>query len=128
MSVNKLRQYFFPYVISILGYMYLVFRIWNKLEQYKIYQSTGADETTEAYTHSFVSLTIATCYLIVLAITIILAIVEYKIVKKHNTNKFYKNKFQTIFNNILNIIFWTGIVLAPMPLYTFFLILLGNLF
>lgn len=110
MKIAALKNYIFPNLMSISGYLYFIYLYLYRFESSRIYIQPGADETVEAYSHTFEGFAVLVIFIIISLVFFILSIVEYLIRKKCSSNVILKNKLPKSIEIIHSILFWIGIL------------------
>lgn len=110
MKIADFKNYIFPNLMSISGYLYFIYFYLYRFESSRIYIQPGADETVKAYSHSFEGFAVLVIFIIISLVFFILSIVEYLIRKKCSSNVILKNKLPKFIEIIHSILFWIGIL------------------
>ena len=124
MNFADIRKYLSPHLMAMCAYLHLFFAIWTKFESLKIYALPGADETSEAYSMTFLSLHESILYLSIIFLLFLLTIIEIFADKKYNKNVLKSLNSSYLFRYV----FWTGMVLVFLPFYFFLDLILNHVF
>ena len=110
-DLNKSKNYLSNNLISLFGYLCSFYWYYYTNETKQIFNSPGADETVEAYAHSFNGISSIIFELIILCLLIFCFVIEIYIKNRFNIK--YIKDFQSIkiLKQIHSIFYWIGIVL-----------------
>lgn len=111
-KISKLKNYISAHLMSLCGYLYNVHLYFYNLETPKIFSDPGADETVEAYAHTFHYFIVLAFYFVIIVLLILSCIIENILKKKFNINIFQKFPINIAISKVYNIIFWIGIMLV----------------
>ncbi len=111
-KLSKFKNYISAGVLSLCGYLYNIHLYFYNKETPEIFSAPGADETVEAYAHTFNYFIVLTFYFIVIILLVLFFIAEFFLTKKFNINIFQKLHINMTISKIYNILFWIGIILV----------------
>lgn len=106
--ISKLKNYIFPNIMSICGYIYAVklYHI-NKIRD-TIYSFPGADTTSEGIMYTFDRASLLVSFVIISFLLAVCSLTEYCIRKKLSLYTL-RHKIPLAFEIIHSVIFWVGI-------------------
>ena len=111
-KISKVKNYISANLLSLCGYLYNVHLYFYNLETQKIFSAPGADETVEAYAHTFYYFIVLAFYFVIIILLILFCIIEHVLKKKLNINIFQNFHIHSFVNNLYNVLFWIGIMLV----------------
>lgn len=111
-KISKFKNYISANIISLCGYLYNIHLYFYNKQATRIFSDLGADETSEAYAHTFLYFLVIALYFVIIILLILICVIEHIVQKKYSINILNNIELNKLINKFYNILFWIGIILV----------------
>jgi hypothetical protein len=117
MKINLLKKYYSLNILSLTGFLSLLFWVWGCMERMRYVRLEHAvgHDLPESYSFVFILILILLANVALLLLLLVSAVIEAVIRKKRSDIKGFE--IEWINDKVYTFLFITGLILAPTPIY-----------